>query len=145
MPARWACAARNCPRLARSRQRASRAYTSATSSSARTSSQWLSIASRVRLSVCVDALPRVVALGDVAARAGVHIDVFAEVNAGQRPCGVTRDDALLSLADAIAVQPRWASQVFRLATAARSISPTGRRARRLRALGQNARAFCMRT
>ncbi|WP_250474539.1 DSD1 family PLP-dependent enzyme [Caballeronia sp. GAFFF1] len=62
------------------------------------------LASHVRLSVCVDALTQVAPLGDAAARAGVHIDILVEVDAGQHRCGVTNDDALLSLADAIAAQ-----------------------------------------
>ncbi|MFM0049430.1 DSD1 family PLP-dependent enzyme [Caballeronia grimmiae] len=63
------------------------------------------LAAHVRLSVCVDALPQVNALGDAAACAGVNIDVLAEVDAGQHRCGVTNEDALLSLVDAIADQP----------------------------------------
>lgn len=62
------------------------------------------LASHVRLSVCVDAVAQVAALGEEAARAGVHIDVLVEVDAGQHRCGVASDDALLSLADAIAAQ-----------------------------------------
>ena len=62
------------------------------------------LASHVRLSVCVDALPQVHALGVAAARAGVTIDVLPEVDAGQHRCGVTSEDALLLLVDAIATQ-----------------------------------------
>ncbi|MFM0322592.1 DSD1 family PLP-dependent enzyme [Caballeronia glebae] len=62
------------------------------------------LASHVRLSVCVDALPQVQALGDAAARAGVAIDVLPEVDAGQHRCGVTSEDALLALVDGIAAQ-----------------------------------------
>ena len=63
------------------------------------------LAAHVRLSVCADAIPQLEALGAAALRAGVKIDVLAEVDAGQRRCGVTSEDALLSLADAIAAQP----------------------------------------
>ncbi|WP_244818199.1 DSD1 family PLP-dependent enzyme [Caballeronia sp. Lep1P3] len=62
------------------------------------------LAAHVRLSVCVDALPQVTALGEAAARAGVTIDVLPEVDAGQRRCGVTSEDALFALVDAIAAQ-----------------------------------------
>ncbi|SPB13869.1 alanine racemase [Caballeronia novacaledonica] len=62
------------------------------------------LASHVRLSVCVDALPQVQALGDAAARAGVTIDVLPEVDAGQHRCGVTNEDALLAIVDGIASQ-----------------------------------------
>jgi len=62
------------------------------------------LASHVRLSVCVDALPQVHALGDAAARAGVTIDVLPEIDAGQHRCGVTSEDALLALVDGIASQ-----------------------------------------
>ncbi|AQH04512.1 alanine racemase (plasmid) [Burkholderia sp. KK1] len=60
------------------------------------------LASHVRLSVCVDALPQVRALGEAAARAGVTIDVLPEIDAGQHRCGVTSEDALLALVDGIA-------------------------------------------
>jgi D-threonine aldolase len=63
------------------------------------------LASHVRLSVCVDALPQVKALGDAASRAGVSIDVLPEVDAGQHRCGVASADVLLGLVDAIAAQP----------------------------------------
>ncbi|SAK45393.1 alanine racemase [Caballeronia pedi] len=62
------------------------------------------LASHVRLSVCVDALSQVRALGDAAARAGVTIDVLPEIDAGQHRCGVTSEDALLALVDGIAEQ-----------------------------------------
>ncbi|SAK87686.1 DSD1 family PLP-dependent enzyme [Caballeronia ptereochthonis] len=62
------------------------------------------LAAHVRLSVCVDALPQVLALGIAAARAGVTIDVLPEVDAGQHRCGVTSEDALLALVDGIAAQ-----------------------------------------
>ena len=60
------------------------------------------LASRVRLSVCVDARVQVDALGRAAAQAGVTIDVLPEVDAGQHRCGVTTPDALLQLVDAVA-------------------------------------------
>ncbi|SAK44594.1 alanine racemase [Caballeronia hypogeia] len=62
------------------------------------------LASHVRLSVCVDALPQVQAVGEAAARAGVTIDVLPEVDAGQHRCGVTSEDALIELVDAIGAQ-----------------------------------------
>ncbi|SAL42498.1 alanine racemase [Caballeronia peredens] len=62
------------------------------------------LASHTRLSVCVDAIAQVRALGDAAARAGVTIDVLPEVDAGQHRCGVTSADALFALVDAIAAQ-----------------------------------------
>jgi D-threonine aldolase len=63
------------------------------------------LAAHVRLSVCVDANAQVVALGDAAARAGVTIDVFPEVDVGQHRCGVTSETALLELVDTIARYP----------------------------------------
>ncbi|WP_206997272.1 DSD1 family PLP-dependent enzyme [Trinickia mobilis] len=62
------------------------------------------LASHVRLSVCVDSLPQVTALGEAASRAGVSIDVLAEIDAGQHRCGVTSEGALLTLVDGIAAQ-----------------------------------------
>lgn len=62
------------------------------------------LASHVRLSVCVDALPQVQALGEAAQHAGVTIDVLPEVDAGQHRCGVTSEDALLALVDGIAAK-----------------------------------------
>jgi D-threonine aldolase len=60
------------------------------------------LAAHTRLSVCVDALPQVRALGEAASRAGVSIDVLPEIDAGQHRCGVTHEDALLALVDGIA-------------------------------------------
>ena len=62
------------------------------------------LASHVRLSVCVDSLAQVEALGVAAGRAGVTIDVLPEVDAGQHRCGVTSEDALHALVDGIAAQ-----------------------------------------
>jgi D-threonine aldolase len=62
------------------------------------------LASHTRLSVCVDTLAQVAALGEAASRADVCIDVFPEVDAGQHRCGVTNEDALLALVDGIASQ-----------------------------------------
>ncbi len=62
------------------------------------------LASHTRLSVCVDALSQVRALGDAAARADVTIDVLLEIDAGQHRCGVTSEDELLALIDGIAAQ-----------------------------------------
>jgi D-threonine aldolase len=62
------------------------------------------LASHVRLSVCVDALAQVTALGEAASRAGVRIDVLPEVDVGQHRCGVTNERALLALVDHIASQ-----------------------------------------
>jgi D-serine deaminase-like pyridoxal phosphate-dependent protein len=63
------------------------------------------LASHVRLSVCVDGLAQVSAIGTAAATAGVTIDVLPEVDVGQHCCGVSNDEALLGLVDAIAAQP----------------------------------------
>jgi D-threonine aldolase len=62
----------------------------------------IELASHTRLSVCVDALPQIAALGQAASRAGVSIDVLPEIDAGQHRCGVTHEDALLALVDEIA-------------------------------------------
>ncbi|BAN27344.1 Low-specificity D-threonine aldolase (plasmid) [Caballeronia insecticola] len=60
------------------------------------------LASHTRLSVCVDALTQVRALGEAAARASVTLDVLPEIDAGQHRCGVTSVDALFALVDEIA-------------------------------------------
>ncbi|WP_109483715.1 DSD1 family PLP-dependent enzyme [Paraburkholderia sp. C35] len=62
------------------------------------------LASHTALSVCVDSVDQVNALGTAAAKAGVKIDVLPEVDAGQHRCGVISVDALLELVDAIASQ-----------------------------------------
>src|SRR5471032_20213 len=62
------------------------------------------LAAHVRLSVCVDSVAQVAALGAAAASAGVRIDVLPEVDAGQGRCGVNTTEALLELVDAIAAQ-----------------------------------------
>jgi D-serine deaminase-like pyridoxal phosphate-dependent protein len=63
------------------------------------------LASQVHLSVCVDALPQVRALGEAATSAGVTIDVLPEIDVGQNRCGVTTHEALFELIDAIAAHP----------------------------------------
>jgi D-threonine aldolase len=62
------------------------------------------LASHVRLSVCVDDVAQVKALGEAAARVGVSIDVLPEIDAGQHRCGVATEDALFALVDAIGAQ-----------------------------------------
>lgn len=59
------------------------------------------LARHVRLSVCVDHLSQVDALGKAAAQAGVVITVLPEVDIGQGRCGVDSKDDLLALADRI--------------------------------------------
>ncbi|WP_233887804.1 DSD1 family PLP-dependent enzyme [Paraburkholderia flagellata] len=61
------------------------------------------LASYVQLSVCVDAVAQVNALGQAATSAGVTIDVLPEIDVGQNRCGVTSHDALFELVDAIAM------------------------------------------
>lgn len=63
------------------------------------------LAAHVRLSVCVDAIAQVEALGAAAAGAGVRIDVLPEVDVGQGRCGVTNETALLHLIDVIDAWP----------------------------------------
>lgn len=62
----------------------------------------IDLARRVKLSVCVDHVAQVSALGVAAARAGVSISVLAEVDVGQSRCGVTTVEDLLVLLDEIA-------------------------------------------
>jgi D-serine deaminase-like pyridoxal phosphate-dependent protein len=60
------------------------------------------LAGYVRLSVCVDHVAQVDALGKVVSQAGVSIAVFPEVDIGQGRCGVKGNDALAALVDRIA-------------------------------------------
>ena len=62
------------------------------------------LAAHVHLSVCVDSVAQVAALGAAAASARVRIDVLPEVDVGQGRCGVNTTEALLELVDAIVAQ-----------------------------------------
>lgn len=62
----------------------------------------IDLARRVNLSVCVDHIAQVIALGHAATEAGVHINVIIEVEVGQNRCGVDRVDEVLVLLDEIA-------------------------------------------
>lgn len=62
----------------------------------------IALARQVCLSVCVDDVAQVDALGAAASRAGVTIVVLPEVDVGQGRCGVDSVDALSALVDAIA-------------------------------------------
>ncbi|GAB3627343.1 alanine racemase [Pandoraea terrae] len=61
----------------------------------------VALAGHVTLSVCVDDVRQVAALGKAAGRAGVRIAVLPEVDVGQGRCGVATADALSGLVDAI--------------------------------------------
>ncbi|GGI18453.1 DSD1 family PLP-dependent enzyme [Oxalicibacterium faecigallinarum] len=60
------------------------------------------LARHVALSICVDHVAQVHAVGQAATAAGVRIGVFPEVDIGQGRCGVESEDALAALVDAIA-------------------------------------------
>jgi D-serine deaminase-like pyridoxal phosphate-dependent protein len=60
------------------------------------------LAQRVKLSVCVDHVAQIAAIGTAATEAGVHITVFPEIDAGQGRCGVAQPEALMTLVEAIA-------------------------------------------
>ena len=62
----------------------------------------IELARHVRLSVCVDHIAQIDALGLAAAAAGVVITVLAEVDIGQGRCGVATTDDLAALVDRIA-------------------------------------------
>jgi D-threonine aldolase len=62
----------------------------------------IDLAKRVKLSVCVDHIDQVVALGRAAKDAGVSITVLIEVEVGQGRCGVSRADEVFVLLDEIA-------------------------------------------
>ncbi|MFO0669800.1 MAG: DSD1 family PLP-dependent enzyme [Polyangiaceae bacterium] len=61
----------------------------------------------VRVGVCVDALEQVSALAAACAREGerARLDVYVEIDVGQRRAGVTTDEAALALARAIGEAP----------------------------------------
>ncbi|MFC7289876.1 DSD1 family PLP-dependent enzyme [Herminiimonas glaciei] len=61
----------------------------------------IELANYVRLSVCVDHVAQVEALGLAATQAGVSITVLPEVDIGQGRCGVKGNDALAALVDRI--------------------------------------------
>lgn len=65
----------------------------------------IDLASRVKLSVCVDHIAQIDALGMAARAAGVRITVLVEVDIGQGRCGVANTDDLAALVDGIARQP----------------------------------------
>jgi D-serine deaminase-like pyridoxal phosphate-dependent protein len=62
----------------------------------------MDLAGRVDLSVCVDHIAQVNALGLATQRTGVHLAVFPEVDIGQGRCGVADAKALMALVDGIA-------------------------------------------
>jgi D-threonine aldolase len=61
----------------------------------------IELAQYVRLSVCVDHLAQVDAIGSAASEAGVAIAVLPEVDIGQGRCGVTSHDDLVALVDGL--------------------------------------------
>ena len=60
------------------------------------------LAGRARLAVCADAAENVAALDAAVARAGVRLEVLAEINVGADRCGVAPGAAALALARSIA-------------------------------------------
>jgi D-serine deaminase-like pyridoxal phosphate-dependent protein len=62
----------------------------------------MDLARRVELSVCVDHMAQVNALGLATQRTGARLTVFPEVDIGQGRCGVADTDALMALVDGIA-------------------------------------------
>jgi len=62
----------------------------------------IELARYARLSVCVDHLAQVDAIGRAASEAGVSITVLPEVDIGQGRCGVARHDDLAALIDGLA-------------------------------------------
>ncbi len=62
----------------------------------------MDLAGRVELSVCVDHMAQINALGLATQRSGVALTVFPEVDIGQGRCGVSDADALMTLVDGIA-------------------------------------------
>ena len=63
------------------------------------------LAQHISLSICVDHVQQVHAVGTAADAAGVSITVLPEVDIGQGRCGVTSETQLAALADAIAAHP----------------------------------------
>lgn len=62
----------------------------------------IELARHVRLSVCVDHIAQIDALGMAATQAGVAITVLPEVDIGQGRCGVSTSDELVTLTDRLA-------------------------------------------
>ncbi len=63
------------------------------------------LARHITLSICVDHVQQVHAVGAAADAAGVVITVLPEVDIGQGRCGVASEEQLAALADAIAAHP----------------------------------------
>ncbi len=63
------------------------------------------LARRAQIAVCVDAAQNVLELDAAAARAGVRLDAFVEINVGADRCGVAPGAPALALAQAIAGSP----------------------------------------
>ena len=63
------------------------------------------LARRAQIAVCADAAQNVLDLDAAAARAGVRLDVFVEINVGADRCGVAPGAPALALAQAIAGSP----------------------------------------
>lgn len=61
----------------------------------------IELARHARLSVCVDHMAQVDALGAAAAQVGVDLTVFPEVDIGQGRCGVASRDDLAALVDGV--------------------------------------------
>ena len=62
----------------------------------------IELARHVRLSVCVDHVAQIEALGSAATEASVTIKVFPEVDIGQGRCGVSSSDEMVTLIDRLA-------------------------------------------
>ncbi len=62
----------------------------------------IELARHVKLSLCVDHIAQIEALGLAASAAGVMITVLVEVDIGQARCGVARMEGLATLVDCIA-------------------------------------------
>ncbi len=62
------------------------------------------LARHAKVSVCVDSLANVAALGEAAARCGTTLHVLVELNVGANRCGVDSVEEVLPLARAIAAQ-----------------------------------------
>ncbi|MFC7298827.1 DSD1 family PLP-dependent enzyme [Herminiimonas aquatilis] len=65
----------------------------------------IELARHIKLSVCVDHIAQIDALGTAASAAGVMITVLVEVDIGQARCGVARMEGLAMLVDGIARHP----------------------------------------
>ncbi len=64
------------------------------------------LARHARLSVCVDDVAQIDALGAATLATGSHLDVFVEINVGQGRCGVPDAEAALRLVERIAAHGR---------------------------------------